>query len=219
MSETVYDKLKGPGPDLSRYRETRLPDESEKRFLVGLFESARSEGSCFVYAIWSIIVILGGGGALYAAFKEGILAAVVIGVVTLLGALFSTQILLPMARRQINTTFEEGKSLLHIEGLFRLDLRATGVGTKVYLDDVPVSVPMHWPKIYPAYVEAEIYPTNSGQHLVVSMRYQEPQKAEQAAQEYAMKSRGRPNCHRFTIAEEVENGRLKPGKKIYVFNA
>ena len=61
MSETLYDKLKGPGPDLSGYREARSLSETEQQFLKVFFSSVSKEAGCFVYVFYFIIVVLLGG--------------------------------------------------------------------------------------------------------------------------------------------------------------
>lgn len=217
MSETLYDKLKGPGPDLSGYSEARPLGESETSFLQSQFESARSEGGCFVRLIWSIVIVFGGGSTIYTFFEEGITEAILCGIGMAGVAIFLLQIGLPMAKRQASTMLEESQPLIRIDGLFRVDYRATGTGTKVYIDNVPVSIPRHWKRVFPAHVEAEVYPTNSGEHLVLSMRYKDPEAGREATRKYARKSHGWDNGGHFSIAGDIEQGKLPEGKKLYRF--
>ena len=214
--QTLYDKLEGPGPDLSRYREGRTLDENEQRFLEAFFGAIKKEAGCFSFVIKFIVIALAGGGWVYGVLINGLESRMIIVGLLFLGvAWFGWKILLPITQRHQDTRLEPEKPLLLIEGRLRMDLRATGVGTKVYLDDVPVSVPTRWPKLYPSYVSAEVYVTNSGQHLIVSMRYNEEHRARQAADEYRRKAHGYDNGGHFSIAEDLERGKLEMGKKVY----
>ena len=63
--QTLYDKLKGPEPDLSRYRKARSLSETEQQFMKAFFSSVSKEAGCFVYVFYFIIVVLLGGLVVY----------------------------------------------------------------------------------------------------------------------------------------------------------